>query len=362
MYNFRDVLERMLSHIPEDMDTRQSSPVFNGLAPVAMEIADLFIEMLIWSEQSNLESAVGENLDKVGGNFVISRKQASQAIRIGATYNQSGSLFEIPLGSRFAVPETNNEITYILTEYTIPGIGYFLCEQAGTAGNDYYGDLLPLQVVNNLSRVEITEIHITGSDTEDDDVYRARIIERLRDKPFGGNIADYKRALGEIAGIGQRKIFPVWAGGGTVLASILDPENNPAAPSLIAAVKAKIDPEEYTGLGVGLAPIGHSVTITTPELCNIVAEMSLTLNGVTNAQVRDAVIAAVQNYFAGIITTWETADSLKILIAGVIASVMQVPGVVNVQNVKLNGQTNDIILTDTAQTQLIPSLGNVILI
>jgi uncharacterized phage protein gp47/JayE len=360
-YSYNEILSRMLGNIPDDMDKRPSSPVFNGVAPAAMESADLYIERIIWEEQSFLTTAIGNNLDRVGSNFVIPRRLETHSVRTGNTFNQNGELFNVPIGSRFAVPETENKVTYVLTEYKETGRCLLRCEQAGTVGNEHYGILLPLQIINNLSKAELVGIHIEGYDREDDEAYRKRLSDRLGARGFGGNVADYKEYMKNIDGVGQVKVFPIWAGGGTVLVSALDSNNMPLTPEHLAYIKNIIDPEEDTGLGLGIAPIGHTVTIRTPEMFNIDIQCTLTLNNTTNSIIHESIVRALQNHFDFLISTWESTPRLTLFIARVITAIMAVGGVVNVQNVRLNGGTGDVILSDTAQKQFIPVLGNVIL-
>jgi hypothetical protein len=44
---------------------------------------------------------------------------------------------------------------------------------------------------------------------------------------------------------------------------------------IAASVKEIIDPEENSGSGVGIAPIGHYVTITTPQKIDIKISMTV---------------------------------------------------------------------------------------
>lgn len=86
---------------------------------------------------------------------------------------------------------------------------------------------------------------------------------------FGGNVAQYRQWAKEIAGIGGVQVYPVWAGGGTVKLSIIDTDYNPASTEFCQTILEMFDPEnsgvENTrGLGLGIAPIDHKMTISTP--------------------------------------------------------------------------------------------------
>ena len=39
------------------------------------------------------------------------------------------------------------------------------------------------------------------------------MISALRERPFGGNVADYKRVVRAIDGVGDLQVYPTWNGG-----------------------------------------------------------------------------------------------------------------------------------------------------
>jgi uncharacterized phage protein gp47/JayE len=356
---FDETLGRMLSGVPDDMDKRSSSVIYNSLAPAAMEIAGVRSELEINQEQSFFMTANGENLDRCGENLGVSRLRATHAIRNGETRSAAGDLFNAPIGSRFAVPDTNNEITFVLAEYIEVGACLLRCEQAGSIGNEHQGELLPLQIVNGLGGVSITSVYFSGSDQEPDEAYRLRIRNRLKEKPFAGNIAAYRQIMQETANARQTKVFPAWQGGGTVLISALDANNAPFTPAYLADIKNLIDPAEYSGEGVGIAPIGHSVTIVSPTFFDLTVSANLTLDGVTTEQINPAVIAAINLYLQRVTAGWESADSLTIFVSNIVSAIVAVERVVDVTGVLLNGQAGNIVLESTAQRQLIPRLSGV---
>ena len=51
---------------------------------------------------------------------------------------------------------------------------------------------------------------------EDDGSFRQRAIDALTERPFGGNVADYKRVVLAIDGVGGLQVYPTWDGGGSV--------------------------------------------------------------------------------------------------------------------------------------------------
>lgn len=68
------------------------------------------------------------------------------------------------------------------------------------------------------------------------------MISALRERPFGGNVADYKRVVRAIDGVGDLQVYPTWNGGGTVKLSILGADWMPASGQLVEAVQNAVDP------------------------------------------------------------------------------------------------------------------------
>lgn len=360
-YSYDNILRRLLSAIPDNMDKRPSSPIWNGLAPVASELANEYIEIQIYKDQTYVLTAIGENLDTIGENYSIPRKKATYAERIIQLTDVNDNLTNVPIGSRFSVPDSDSSITYVITRYLETGKAVVQCEQAGVIGNEYTGELLPLFSIDTLKEVIIISTETPAQDEEDDDTYRARIIDKLNTKGFAGNIRAYKDMIDEISGASEPKVFPVWNGGGTVKLSVLDSEYNAITSEFQAEIKELIDPEEYTGLGVGMAPIGHQVTIDTPTEVTINIEADVDLDTVTIGQVQEPAEEYLEQYLLSVRKDWVDNEYTSVYIAQIVASLLKVSGIKNVSNVEINGEASDINLENTALEQFIPVLGTVTL-
>ena len=180
-------------------------------------------------------------------------------------------------------------------------------------------------------------------------------------KPFGGNVAQYLEALLSIPGVGAAAVYPAWGGGGTVLASVAGPGGEPASPGLVAQVKARMDPEGGEGEGLGLAPIGHRVTVTTPLRREVGVSMSLTLDHAQPAMAAAQVAEAIGAHFARARAQWgHDRRALSVYRANITAEAMGVPGVVNVEGLRLDGLDADLHLVDRAEPggQELPYLGH----
>ena len=179
------------------------------------------------------------------------------------------------IGTRFS----GGDINFTVTERIAPGQYSLTAETAGTVGNEYVGTLFPIDYVPELAAARLADILIPGEDEESDDALRTRYFESLKSQAFGGNIADYKNKVELLPGVGAVKVFPVWNGGGTVKIVLVDSEWGVPSSELVKQVQEAIDPVNTQGTGVGLAPIGHVVTVAGVTGSKIDVSFNLTFEG-----------------------------------------------------------------------------------
>ena len=199
-------------------------------------------------------------------------------------------------------------------------------------------------------------------------------METFEAASFGGNIASYRNHILAIEGVGAVQVYPVWKGGGTVLCSILNSDLKPAETELIKRVQELVCPPEEGGLGpsengYGIAPIGAQVTIGTAEelILNLSCEIQFSA-GAEASTYQSQVEEKIQEYIQSVCEEWgaplktrKVEYPVAIYIARIIAAILAIPEAVNVSNVMLNGSRKDLILTETAELQQIPKLGEVVI-
>ena len=313
---FEKILDRCLANDRlVDVDKRVGSVIYDALAPVCLELAEAYVKMDILEEQTYLMTATGNNLDKRVYDYGISRRKATRALRIGEfkqyKVDSQGNYvldennqkilidMEIETGVRFSIPE-NAEITY---EYIGKTDGYKIleCEQLGTQGNEHLGTILPLTPILNLAQANIISTYKPAEDDETDTELRARAVASLNYGAFGGNIQDYIERVNAIDGVGQTKVFPAWQYNGSVLLSVVDPLHNPITDEFAQNLKEQIDPEDSTGQGIGIAPIGHYVTITTPTRQDVDVALTIEfLKTETIETIQEEVERKIEEYFLSI--------------------------------------------------------------
>lgn len=350
--SYEQILARALNDpLLANFDRREGSVIYNALAPLCLELANAYLAMDIMDEESYLLTATGENLDKRVSDNGILRIEATKAKRKGKFQKKVDNEYvdmDIPVGSRFGIP-TDSSITYIYIGKE--GEENILeCEQTGSKGNSYVGNILPLQYIVDLVVSEIIDNtpYYPGRDEETDDELRERALSVINNDSFGGNIQDYINFVTAIEGVGTAKVYPAWKGGGYVLVSVVDSDYEPISSEFITQIKEIVDPEESTGEGYGTAPIGHFVTITTPEKSNISISFKVMLEeGLDVPNVEEAIEQKIEEYFDSERRRFgQDVTSLAIYRARITAAILEVEGVSNVLDLTLNGEDKDIVLAD----------------
>lgn len=363
-YTYLYFLENALSRVPDDIDCREGSVIYDALAPACYELGAFMLQLKNVVLESFVQTASGQYLDLKGIEVGIERIQATKAIVRGKFLKQDGTAMEIPLGDRFS-SVGDNSMVYVVTEKIASGEYLLTCQTEGTKGNHYLGILLPLGNYTDLMEATVNEITIPARDVETDDELRQRILSAQSDIAFGGNVADYIRFTTAIDGVGACQIYPVWAGGGTVLVVIVDNAYDSASETLIDKVQEAIDPRHEEGRGV--APIGHTVTVKAPERLMVDVSFKLTpLHGFTVEQLKDTLTEAIENYFLSLRKKWgiiqeDYTYQLWVFRSQLISVLMNVPGVANVQDLTLNGEEKDLFVQCDNSKQELPYLGEVVI-
>lgn len=367
---YQNLRQEMLDRVPDTYDKRDTAPIPTAISPAAYALAGFYLSLDQVQRAAFIQTAVGESLDLLAVIGGLTRYPASAAVRLGI-FNTA-----VPIGARFSTINGTNSINFAVTAAATvsepeEGFTYYqlTAETAGTIGNEYTGPILPITTIPGLTSAQITDILVPGDDTETDDAFRERLIEALNNRPFGGNIADYRQNVLAIDGVGGVQVYPTWNGGGTVKLSVLGADFLPASPTLVENVQNAIDPPPNQGLGLGLAPIGAKVTVAAPtELTVNVSATLMLAAGYAIGQVQEPVEQAIEAYLLSVRQEWDTNTSstavsyaADVYVARITAAIVGVTGVVNATNVQLNGGTADLILTETGETQQVPVLGTVTL-
>lgn len=371
-FTTQNILEDMLTQVDDSFDKGEGSVIGSALGPTAWYLEGVYEELSQVQQNAYAPTAVGDSLDLITNGRGIIRKPATPAIRQG-TFN-----IAIEAGSRFSTVNEEDSLIYdsgnLISGSGETWIYEMTCETPGAEGNAYTGELIPITNIEGLTSATLGEVITPGEDEESDDSLRQRYDESFQAPAFGGNISAYRQLILSLQGVGAVQVYPAWEGGGTVLCSILATDLTPASEDTVKRVQGIVCPPEKGGntpspLGFGFAPIGAAVTITTAQsvIINVAATIETDPSASSDVpSYKDQITANIQSYIDSVNEMWGNALKgytieypVTIYIARIIAAIITVNGIVNVSGVTINGQSNDLHLTETAQLQQVAALGEV---
>lgn len=334
---YEGILKRLLERVPDTLDKREGSIVYDALSPCAMEIKLLYLALDDVLSDTFADTASREFLIRRAAERGLFPKEATCA-ELRAVSVPGG--LDIPVGTRFSMGENY----YFITE-RYPNDSYRIkCEAPGASGNTIFGEMTPVEYVKNLESFSAVEVLIPGEDEEETETFRERYLGSFDSHAFGGNVTDYIEKTISIAGVGAVKVTPVWKGGGTVELTILDSDLNAASSELINSVQVIIDPEPAQG--EGLAPIGHSVTVDTAQVIPIDISMCLDFDdGYDFAGLRGEIEAAVSDFLLEIRRSWADRNTASVRISQIESRLMRIRGIIDIFDTKICGSSSNFELT-----------------
>lgn len=340
------ILNRMMDRVHEqypNLDTREGSILFNALAPAAIELAIMYVELDNAINESFVNTATREYIllacEQMGMD--ISVFDASAGVHKGV-FNVT-----VPIGSRWNCELFN----YTVTEYMGTNEdGYYEyrmnCDTVGTAPNSQTGDLTAItDIPDGLEYAKVVECLIEGENATSDEDIKTAYYDYVNDTATDGNVIQYQQWCREYDGIGNYKVFPLWDGLNTVKVSILSTSNGVATEELITDFQNYLDPG-ITGMGDGVAPIGAFVTVTTAT--EVPLDVSATVALTEGYTETDMIDEALRKYFADISYAKSVVPYMNVG-----ATILDVEGVDFITNLKVNGGESNITLGD----EEIPVLG-----
>ncbi len=328
------ILNRMLDRVPGSIDKREGSIIYNALAPAAAELAQMYIEINWILDQSFADTQSRRYLIRRTAERGIHPEPATKAV-IKGEFN-----IDVPIGSRFSLDALN----YRAVEKIAAGIFSMECEIEGEEGNQV-GTPVPIEYIEGLAYARLTEILIPGEDEEDTESLRKRYFDSLDAQAFGGNIADYREKTNGLPGVGGVKVYPVWNGGGTVKLVMIDSTFGLPSSTLIDSVQTAIDPTPNQGLGLGLAPIGHRVTVEGVRGIPISISTNITYeDGYTWENIKADAEKSINQYFNELSKAWAASNTLVVRISQIEIRLLDIDGVLDISGTSINSAKQNLIL------------------
>ena len=257
-------------------------------------------------ENLTVRKATGNILDDKGYDFGVDRKEAVKAIHTVTLHkatpvvfdtvvpdgflltttpvgNKPPVKFQVVQGQGLLIPMGEKKIENVLVE----------CLEFGEVGNVAQG-AINLIAQAGFDSVTDSKLYLAGSETEQDEPYRQRILERKRKPARAGVPADWERWALEVKGVTKAKCFRCARGVGTADIIIWGNQGDAPEKGLIEACQNYL---EKNYVPADLAQGG--ILVVAPELVSvdIVIEDVVLKEGYTKETAEEILQRAFLEYF-----------------------------------------------------------------
>ncbi|MEC5402404.1 baseplate J/gp47 family protein [Clostridioides difficile] len=346
------VHERMLSNF-QDVSTLEGDFIYDSTRPTAEEITQLKQLGL----QNNLkiafpQTSYGTYLEWFGECKGVFKNQPTKSIGV-ITFNgaQGTIITKGTIVTTIATDEKQSIEFELLETKTIEESETVdikaECRVAGTIGNVSERSVsVLLGSINGIKSVTNKESFKGGTDIEDEEHFRERVLVAEQEDKLSGASSDYIRWAKEVDGVGYAYVVPEWAGAGTVKVLILDKNRKAATQELINKVQEYIYPNVEDGQNRdGKAPIGAIVTIATPQtlLINVKASFVFS-NGFSQETVLNILKNKIDKYLDKIDIGGTVSYNAIYSLTG--SMMLADEGIQDFSNLTINDGTTNIILND----------------
>lgn len=328
---YESLRESFLKNISDEYDKREGTISYMLASAAAMATMDMYDYIDKMGSECYLDTATGANLERLCAIAGIERRGATKAV----VKIEGGD------GLRCGDKVATDDMSYsVISEED----GYFKAEAdtAGSAANSYIGEVVAQERADITEGINIVSIIAKGEDEEDDESFRKRFVDMVKCPVCPGNVRYYKEMADSVSGIGGRRIIPAEEKMGVIRMIITDTDYEAASDELIDYVQEIMDPKDKTGLGYGLAPLGHKVTVESAEKVNV--DIKVELEGVTtDAYYLRLARSKLPIIFKEINEDWDKTDYI-VLRDRVIEDCFLELGVDDINVVSINGNANRLIL------------------
>lgn len=346
-----EIIERIKNDLKNPANTIEGSLGADNAQAVGKEFGRYYALMRYLQEQRYVTTADGDYLIARAREEGIERKPATRAKGLVRFYGDPGT----SIWEDYILYSDTQEFR-VLVGGVIGDQGYVdlevYAEEPGTGGNVAKGAINRAETqIEGLKRFENLTPTSNGTEEEDLEDLRERTLLKIRYPGTSGNAYHYMHWALEVEGVGRVKVFPEWAGPGTVKVSILDANQEKAEKDLIEKVRRHIDGNP-PGRGQALAPIGATLTVSTAKTIpmNITAQVKLEF-GLEPETVKQAFIRDLKAYYK------ETAYKYpQFTLAKSTDLLMSIDGVEDVTDIKLNNGKNVVRFGE----EEIPIVGEVV--
>lgn len=340
-----DIHGRILANIPAKFDKTEGGIVWDMTYANAMEIAETVEFALVELIKSMFPMwAEGQMLDYHGQNRGLIRRSAVRAKGTVVICGTAGHV--IPAGTLLSTTSDDDDDETILfvtledgeisndttVEVAIEAV------DVGAAGNVAAGRINRLDVTDADVLSLANQVATSGGlDTEDDESYRARLIEydAAQGESFIGTYADYKRWALSVNGVGGAVVLQADDSSGTVRIIVKDTDGNPASDELCRAVYDYIMRPDNPSQR--LAPINAVLRVDSTEARLVTIAANVETDGIRDIEsIKNDFMDRLKEYYE------KAIEEKEIKYSKICALLIDIDGVSDYNNVQINGGTSNI--------------------
>ena len=327
--NVDEIHAELLENISDNYQKSEGFPVWDILRAFAYGLKRLWDKVFDVEAQLDVDNMTGNDLDRfVFQRKGLTRKAANKSVAVirivtGEGTITAGNLFATANDIRFEALETKA----VVENDTIA----VRAVVAGASGNVAANTITEMPVtITGIAEVTNDSPAVDGYDAENDDALRDRYYEALQEPATSGNVYHYKRWAKEVSGVGDAKVFGLWAGDNTVQVVIIDSDKKVPSAETVARCQEYIDPG-IAGSGEGEAPVGAYCTVTAATALNVNIETTLDYDG-DETIIRTEIEEKVTEYLADI-----AFNSNYVSIAKIGDMILDIDGVNDYLDLEING-------------------------
>lgn len=327
-----DIIQRINQRLTIDANLLEGGFSQDIIGSVAYELANIYdTELDNIADRVFVSTATGEDLDKVGADYGIARRQSSASIVYleiqgveGAIVNQN-------------VKAVYNNLVFTVQEYKVIGSSGKVtvkaqCETLGTIGNVAANTITEfLTTYQGLTSVNNPQAAYNGFDVESDDDYRARIILYLSEDATNCNEAQYRQWALEVTGVKTAVVKGAETVGAGNVGVYISSQTGTVTQELINAVKEYIESKQFINATLVVQSLSY---IDMDVDATIVLKDGYTINDIVQefTQAFGEYLETVTN----IVSYFRVSDILYAC-----------SGVEDVITYTLNGDTDSVTIADT---------------
>lgn len=357
-----DIHQRMLKKAPKNVSLIEGDIFWDATRPNAEEISKMKnIDMQYILRMAFPETSEGRYLEYLGECKGVFKNPPTESIGPIKVEGKNGTIIKKGDLAGTVSTEEKESIEFEFIETKIiddSEVAYVnaKCTKKGVIGNVLPNTITVLiSTINGVKSITNEEVFKGGTDIEDEEHYRQRVIAAEQEDRLSGADTDYIRWAKEVDGVGYADCIELWNGPQTVKVLVLDKNMQPATEQLIKNVKNYIYPDKKEGENRGgKAPAGAIVTIATliPLNINISARFTF-LDGYTLDMILPTLKEKITKYLKQIkINGIVKYNAINTIIG---SYVLEGEGIEDYIELTINGGTNNIKLEDQ-----VPVFGEVI--